>query len=145
MVKKRNLIFVVVLLVVATIVGRVIAYKSASNYGHTLKMGLSTVSTASFANTSKLRDFFAYPEMTSSYRRLKALSFLGGGYRACADELQRGMIYLSEQMALAPAERFSAPLSLSRLALSCNDRTDEGIAAAVTGLIDSYESQLQKE
>ncbi|MCF7785007.1 MAG: hypothetical protein K9N47_02740 [Prosthecobacter sp.] len=143
MMKNKNLIFVAVLLVVTAIAGRVIAYKSASNYGHTLKMGLSTVSTASFANTSKLRNYFAYPEMTSSYRRLEILSFLGGGYRSCADELQRGMIYLSEQMALAPAERFSAPPSLSRLALSCDDRTDEGIAAAVTGLMDSYESQLK--
>jgi hypothetical protein len=77
--KTKNIqIYVLVLLVVAALVGRIIAHKSASNYGHTLKLALSTVGAASFADTSKLRNFFASPDMATSRRQLEALSFLGG-------------------------------------------------------------------
>ena len=139
---KTILILVVVLLVAAVLVGRISARKAASDYGRTFKQAFSMVGLSGFADTPKLREFLASPEMSAPRSRLEALSFLGGGYRARADELQRGMIYLSEQMALAPAQRFSTPPAFSHLSLTSTDRTDGGIAAAATSLVASYESQL---
>lgn len=140
--KAKTILTFVVLLIMIAIVGRISAHQTARKYGHAVKQAYSMVGVAVFATSSKIRDFFASPDMTACRGRLETLSILGNGYRDRADELQRGMIYLSEQMALAPSERFSTPPSLSYLTILSDDHTDDGVAAAATRLIALYESQL---
>jgi hypothetical protein len=139
---KVTVLVIVLSLVVAAAVGRICAHKAASDYGRLFKQAFSMVSVSTFADTPKLREFLANPAMTAPMKRMNALSFLGGGYRGRADELQRGMIYLSEQMALPRSQRFSSPPALAHLPLASGDRADSGLAEAAKGLLAAYESQL---
>jgi len=140
--KKLIAVIVVIVLVATIIVARANAHKAASDYGRTFKQAFLMVGIKGFADTAKLRDFLASPEMAGPRKRVNALSFLGGGYYGRADELDRGMIYLSEQMALPLAQRFSSPPAFRYLPLASGDRTDGGIAEAAKALFASYESQL---
>jgi hypothetical protein len=139
---KPIALILVVSLVAAAIVGRIIAHKAASDYGRVFKQSVSMVGVSGFADTANLREFLAASAITVPMKRMGALSFLGGGYRGKADELQRGMIYLSEQMALPESQRFSAPPALVHLSLTTGDRTDRGLVEAAMHLLASYDSQL---
>jgi hypothetical protein len=57
-------------------------------------------------------------------------------------ELEAGMIYLSEQMSVSPAQRFATPPALKHLPIETGDHSDSGLAAAATKLIVTYESEL---
>lgn len=139
---KKSLLAMVLLIAIFIFVGRMEAEKSALQYSRTLNSAISVVSVSGFSDTPKVRAYFASPEMSALRSRLEMLSVFGGDYCALSDELQQGIIYLSEQMALAPAQRFATPLALSHLSFSCDDRTDEGIAACAAELIMSYEAKL---
>lgn len=131
------------LIAVSITVGHFESRKTALKYGHTLKVAISVVSVSGFSNTENVRSFFISPEMSAMRGRLEMLSIFGADYCALSDELQEGMIYLSKQMALAPAQRFYAPPSLKYFSLLLNDRTDNGVADAAMNLVSSYESQIK--
>lgn len=139
---KTKLALIILLLLVIIFIGRTIAYNAASKYGRTLKQSLLMVGHSEFADSAKLRSFLASPEVSVSISRLETLSVLGADYRMLADELRLGVIYLSEQMKLAPEKRFLDTPLFSRLDMPSNDRSDEGVAVAVLTLMASYERQL---
>ena len=142
--KKPKVILIVaaVLLVTAALAGRIIAHKAAGDYGRNFRQAFQVIGYSGFADTAKLREFFASPEMSIPRKRMESLSFLGGDFCTIADELQLGAIYLSEQMSLEPPQRSSPPPAFRRLSLRPSDGSPSGLTGAVGSLITSYESQL---
>jgi len=129
-------------LIVVAIGFRIIAHKAAKDYGDIFDQTLAGVSVSGFADTSALREFLSSPVATAPVNQLRSLRFVAGDYLGRIEELQRGVIYLSEQMALDPSQRFSNPPSLRHFSVNYSDSTDDGVAAAVKNLIVSYESQM---
>jgi hypothetical protein len=139
---RKILLISLVLLVAVAIGGRLYARDAARKFGRQVTQAYSVVGRSGFADTAALRGLFAEPEMAGYVDRVRRLSFLGGGYDELIGELQSGMIYFSEQIALPPQQRFAAPPALQHLVIDASDRSDAGVASAATKLIVSYASRL---
>jgi len=139
---RKIILLVVFCLVVAAVVGRFAARSAAKNYGRNFELSMRLVGSSAFADTEKLHAYLKSPDMASLQNRVRALAFLGGSYSEEIDELQRGMIYLSGQMGLAPEKRFENPPPLKHLSMTSDDHSDVGIGNAAVSLIVSYQSHF---
>ena len=135
-------IAVVLLLLVGGISARKISHSTAFDYGQSIQGAVAMVGASGFAETAKLRQFLASPDMAAKENRLKALSFVGGNYANLAGELQQGLIYLSEQMTLPEEQRFASPPTFEHLTLPIGGRTDDAILTTTVALLENYMAQL---
>jgi len=142
--KRRTRILIITGCVLVALAGvaRLIAGLAAAEFGRTVRGMLNVVSVAELGNTQALREYFASPPVSDQLGRIRVLSFVAIDYQVRARELQRGMIYVSEQAALPESQRFSSPPKMLFLQVPTNDRSDRGVAEAMLTLVDSYRSQL---
>jgi hypothetical protein len=140
--RKLALMLFVLLLAMTVLAGRGYARYSAMKFGQQLASAFTLINREGFSDTAALRRWFADPDMAGYAKRTSQLAFLGGGYAGRLDELKAGMIYYSEQMSLAEADRFASPPKLKYLAIESGERSDAGVGAAAGRLIMNYAAQL---
>ncbi len=141
---SRNALLLVLTLTALLIVGgRLYSRKSASDFGGALSGSFSMLSYSGFADTDGLKAFFAEPEIKHLEDTTKRFSILGGGYNPRIGEVKKGLIYLSEQLALPQEKRFlKKPPTLRYLKIETDSSSDRGISDAADKLILDYRRQI---
>lgn len=139
--RKRAVLLLVSLVVAFPVAGRLHAWWSAVRYGHAVSAAFPTVGSGGLTDTAELRAFLNRPEVKMYHNRADRLKFLGGGYGGRIGEFNAGLIYLSEQAALAMDQRFTSPPALESFSLDTRDRTQRGVINACVKLIEDYNRQ----
>lgn len=139
---NRILLSTFTLFVLAVLAGRLYSRKSASDFGGGLAGALSTLNDEGFADTKGLREFLASPEMAKYPAVVRRFSLLGGSYDRRMNEVQAGLIYLSEQMSLPRERRFARPPALRYFKIQPDTSTDRSVFDAATKLVLDYRRQI---
>lgn len=140
---SRNLLLLVLSLIVLYVVGgRLYARKSASEFGAALAGSHAALSMSGFADTAGLRKFLQDPEIKGLRDAVQRFAVLGGGYKDRISEVQKGLIYLSEQMALPEDKRFTKLPALRHFKIEPVTTSDRSVSDAATKLIHDFRQQV---
>ncbi len=136
--KKKSLIGIGVIVILAAAGGRLASLKAATDYGQHVAAAFSMLGPEGLADTKELREFLRDPQLMGCENRAHNLAFLGGGYIHRIHELKRGLVYLSEQMSVPAGERFAKPPAFEHLSIDTSDPSDRGMGKAVGKLLLDY-------
>lgn len=140
---SRNALLILLSLIFLTIVGgRLYARKSASEIGAALAASSTYRSGKGFSNTAALRDFLAGPEIQARRKAVQRFAILGGGYKDRIEELQQGLIFLSQQMALPEEQRSPTPPTLRHFEIELVTTSDRSVFDAASKLIHDFREQV---
>lgn len=133
----------VILLPVLVAAGcRLRAWAAASDYGTTALKMTAGFGTPMLGNRELVRDTLSGPEFAAFHGRVMAVPFLGRDYERGMRDLEAGIIYCSEQMALPAETRFASPPALGGLKITPGDRSDQAVADTCSDLAVQYLSRL---
>ncbi|HVJ45974.1 MAG TPA: hypothetical protein VM511_06265 [Luteolibacter sp.] len=140
---SRNALLLVLSLIVLYVVGgRLYARKSASEIGAVLAGTYSMLGRDGFADTAALEKFLATPEIKDRRETVQRFAILGGGYKDRISEVQKGLIYLSEQMAQPEEKRFERLPVLRYFKIEPVSSSDRSVSDAGAKLILDFRQQV---
>lgn len=142
MASRNALLLLLVLCILAIVGGRLYSRKSAADFGGALAGSFTALGDESFADTKELKAFLVSPEMKKRSDTVKTFSILGGGYDVRMDEVQKGLIYLSEQMALPQDRRFGTMPVMHHFTIEPAGSSDRSVSDAAEKLILDYRRQI---
>ncbi|MGC4013853.1 MAG: hypothetical protein QM755_04950 [Luteolibacter sp.] len=140
--KLRRLLRIGAGLLMLGCVGRIYTWTGADNFGRAMKGATSILGRSGFRDTKAFWEFTRNDYIAPLEKRAGSLPFLGGSYGPKIEEFKNAYAYLSEQDSLPEAQRFSSPPQMKYIPLDTSDRSDRGVVAAVTGLIENYRKDL---